>query len=168
MNNYNPYKEYPKIFLQSKLTCKKFFNTHRVTFQSYSYSAEDIEQDVNLALFSTIEKFKDKPEEDLRKLCSNLMFWKLCWILRVIKEKVHKENEAKNSGLNELQDFDEHSIIFDILKNKMNKKQYYIIYQIIVNNKKAIEIADELNISRQRVYQLYHSGLNRAKILMKI
>jgi DNA-directed RNA polymerase specialized sigma subunit len=166
-NNWNPYKQYPKIFKQSKLTCTKFFNNRRDTFQSFSISIEDLEQEVNLALLGTLEKFAEKPEEDLLKLCNKLIFWKLCVLLRDVKIGVSRE-QTHGQRYDDTSFKETPNITFDGLKDKMTDRQYYIIYEIIVNKKRATEIAEELNISRQWVNVLYRRGLARAKILMKL
>jgi len=166
-NKYNPFKEYPKIFLQSKITCTRFFHNRRDTFLSYSMSVEDLEQEVNLAILGTLEKFRGKPEEDLAKLCNKLIFWKLCMILRDVKLKVSREYAFKEKKDDSIYTFSP-DFAFDGLKSKMNDRQYYIIYQIIVNDKKVTELAEELNVSRQWIYQLYRAGLSKAKLHMNL
>ena len=60
---------------------------------------------------------------------------------------------------------DNEKILKDIIETKLTDKEKFVIQSYFYNEKKPtmIEIAKELNVSKQRVFTLYKSALEKLK-----
>lgn len=56
----------------------------------------------------------------------------------------------------------------DMSRKVLTEKEYEIIYQMLVNKKPVIELANDYNVSHQRIRQIYKDAYNKVKSITEL
>jgi len=56
----------------------------------------------------------------------------------------------------------------DMSRKVLTEKEYEIIYQMLVNKKPVIELANDYNVSHQRIGQIYKDAYNKVKSITEL
>lgn len=56
----------------------------------------------------------------------------------------------------------------DMSRKVLTEKEYEIIYQMLVSKKPIIELANEYNLSRERIRQIYKDAYNKVKSITEL
>lgn len=111
----------------------------------------------------------------------NLLKQKEELLLNVVSVDFKEENvnlimHTSNNSLNEVDMYIQSEDFKDIVENKkiliainsLTKRQKEIIHKIIIENKKEIDIARELNISKQSVNKVKNTALNNIRKQLEV
>lgn len=144
---------YTKVFNDScKAQVRKVYYKFSNYFKSNALDQEDLEQEMLLVVWETIERHKKKDDLEIRKICSTAVKRQL--IVRAREALKHGVSisfddvgawlvENEQAGRYLRQGDSEINVLLEILKEDLTDEEYRIIYKKCVEGKSLREIARE-------------------------
>ena len=148
---------YMKVFNDScKAQVRKVFFKFSNYFKSNAIDQDDLEQEMLLVVWETIERHKDKPDIEIRKICSTAVKRQL--IVRVKDSLKHGLSisfddvgawlvETEQAGRYLRQGDSEINILLEVLKEELTEVEFDVIYKKCIENKSLRQISKELKMS---------------------
>lgn len=150
-----------------KIRAQKTFIRYYKWFIADAVSADDVEQELFLVAYETIDKYKTKNPDDIIKLVQHRITWKLHELVRNAKTTAIHFNTEDMSGddkdnlMEELHDDTNHSDFLKLAYAYCTEKEYAILQYKFVEGKTFQEIAQIYKTSKQRMEFLYSKMLKK-------
>ena len=142
----------------------------------YYYDEEDIKQELFLFLLQKIKYIPDdKPQEEQLKIINKLISFRLINFGREIRREAERfinlnylidmqDENTQDFNLNLIKSTEPiPNIFFESIKSALLSREYLIIKSRFIDNLTFREIGEILNISKQRVYEIYKRALKKIK-----
>lgn len=142
---------------------RKDFRQYATVFLYASMSLRDIYQECSLEItrILNMEKFKDKPFDEIKKIVGKAIEYKLSILRRSVFKKfdIIKRNLIPESK--EEYSLDSGIILTEDLRKICSNKHFRVLYGRIALNKTYEELAKEFNCSFQAVQQLFNRAFKK-------
>lgn len=147
-----------KAYISAEKQARKFYKYYSSIFRRNGMEINDLIQESNMVVTKTIHKYDSKPTEEILKLCSLAVGWhlkKLRYQLIASLTLEDKENKIKSQE----EVYSLKSFRFEDLNSVLTQKQFYILSEVIKNNRTFQSISQEYHCSREYIRKFYNNIL---------
>lgn len=159
----------------AKILASKYFYKYKNEFINDSIGLDDLIQEAKIKIIEIKNKYPEKQDRELIKLCHKAISWRLGSLSRDAIQCSNKFYHKKEVNQQLEEDFDNDiesdfafslnniKFNFEEIMSVLNEKEYSVVKEIIKNKTDYTTLASELNLSKRHVIRLYKQSLKKIK-----